>query len=70
MSLQYLYRIPHNTISTIVPKVCSAIYKVLKDEFLLVSIINITRDQIQTQIIILEYIIIYSHNYWFSNKFY
>ena len=40
-SLQYLYRIPNNTISIIVPKMCSAIYKVLKDDFLSVRFKNI-----------------------------
>lgn len=30
MSLQYLFRIPQPTISTIIPEVCDAIYKVLQ----------------------------------------
>ncbi|XP_063923528.1 uncharacterized protein LOC135137732 [Zophobas morio] len=33
-SLMYLFRIPANTISTIIPEVCQAIYNVLKDEYL------------------------------------
>lgn len=33
-SLEYLFRIPHNTISTIIPEVLDAIYKVLVDEYL------------------------------------
>lgn len=33
-SLQYVFRIPQNTISTIIPEVCSAIYSVLKDDYL------------------------------------
>lgn len=33
-SLQYLFRIPANTISAIVPEVLDAIYKVLVDEYL------------------------------------
>lgn len=36
-SLQYLFRIPQSTISTIVPEVCDAIYEVLKDQFLKVN---------------------------------
>lgn len=36
MSLMYLFRIPANTISVIIPEVC-AIYSVLKDEFLKVN---------------------------------
>lgn len=34
MSLQYLFRIPQSTISTIIPEVCSAIYEVLKNDYL------------------------------------
>lgn len=34
MSLQYLFRIPQTTISTIIPEVCDAIYKVLLPDFL------------------------------------
>lgn len=34
-SLMYLFRIPVCTISRIIPEVCSAIYNVLKEEFLL-----------------------------------
>lgn len=33
-SLQYVFRIPHNTISTIVPEVFDAIFTVLKDEYM------------------------------------
>lgn len=33
-SLAILFRIPHNSISTIVPEVCDAIYTVLKDKYL------------------------------------
>nr|CAH7714623.1 unnamed protein product [Callosobruchus chinensis]CAH7726808.1 unnamed protein product [Callosobruchus chinensis] len=33
-SLMYLFRVPANTISLIIPEVCQAIYDVLKDEFL------------------------------------
>lgn len=33
-SLEYLFRIPHNTISSIIPDVLDAIYKVLVDEYL------------------------------------
>lgn len=36
-SLMYLFRIPANTISNIVPEVCDAIYSVLKDEFMKVN---------------------------------
>lgn len=36
-SLMYLFRIPANTISIIIPEVCDAIYSVLKDEFLKVN---------------------------------
>lgn len=39
-SLQYIFRIPQSTISTIVPEVCDAIYAVLKDEFLKVRKMN------------------------------
>lgn len=38
MSLQYLFRIPQSTISTIIPDVCDAIYKVLMPEFMKVHI--------------------------------
>lgn len=38
-SLQYLFRIPKNTISTIVFEVCDAIYSSLKEEFLKVSVL-------------------------------
>lgn len=34
MSLQYLLRIPQPTISAIVPEVCEAIFKVLKNDYL------------------------------------
>lgn len=33
-SLQFLFRIPHNTISTVIPEVLDAIYKVLVGEYL------------------------------------
>lgn len=33
-SLQYMFRIPHNTISGIIPEVCDAIYKVLQPDYL------------------------------------
>uniref|UniRef100_A0A1I8M9Y5 DDE Tnp4 domain-containing protein n=1 Tax=Musca domestica TaxID=7370 RepID=A0A1I8M9Y5_MUSDO len=33
-SLQFIFRIPHNTISTIIPEVCDAIYKVLQPDYL------------------------------------
>lgn len=33
-SLQYIFRIPHNTISSIIPEVLDAIYKVLVDGYL------------------------------------
>uniref|UniRef100_A0A336LXM2 CSON004584 protein n=1 Tax=Culicoides sonorensis TaxID=179676 RepID=A0A336LXM2_CULSO len=33
-SLQYIFRIPQSTISSIIPEVCDAIYQVLKDEYL------------------------------------
>lgn len=36
-SLMYLFRIPANTISLIIPEVCDAIYSVLKNEFLKVN---------------------------------
>lgn len=36
-SLMYLFRIPANTICTIIPEVCDAIYKVLKDEYMKVN---------------------------------
>ncbi|KAK5647895.1 hypothetical protein RI129_002787 [Pyrocoelia pectoralis] len=43
-SLKYLFGVPANTISLIVPQVCQAIYDVLKDEYLKVNqqIFNIT----------------------------
>lgn len=34
MSLQYLFRIPQTTISTIIPEVCDALYKVLLPDFM------------------------------------
>lgn len=34
ISLQYLFRIPQSTISTIIPEVCDAIYKVLLPDYL------------------------------------
>ena len=37
-SLQYLYRIPKQTISKIVPEVCDAIHTALKEEYLKVSV--------------------------------
>ncbi|XP_075157893.1 uncharacterized protein LOC142231160 [Haematobia irritans] len=37
-SLQYIFRIPHNTISTIIPEVCEAIFKALQPEYLKISI--------------------------------
>lgn len=37
-SLMYLFRIPSNTISVIVPEVCNSIYNVLKDEYMKVGI--------------------------------
>lgn len=33
-SLQYIFRIPHNTISIIIPDVCDALYRVLSPNFL------------------------------------
>nr|CAH7714434.1 unnamed protein product [Callosobruchus chinensis] len=36
-SLMYLFRVPANTISLIIPEVFQAIYDVLKDEFLKVT---------------------------------
>lgn len=33
-SLQYLFRIPQPTISTIVPETCQAIYSVLHEEYM------------------------------------
>lgn len=33
-SLQYVFRIPHNTISGIIPEVCDAIYTVLQPKYL------------------------------------
>lgn len=39
MSLQYTFRIPQCTISSIIPEVCDAIYMVLKEEYMKVSII-------------------------------
>lgn len=36
-SLQYIFRIPQCTISTIIPEVCSAIYNVLKKDYLKVN---------------------------------
>ncbi|XP_053690751.1 uncharacterized protein LOC128739298 [Sabethes cyaneus] len=33
-SLMYLFRIPSNTVSTIIPEVCRAIFNVLKDDFM------------------------------------
>ncbi|KAK4883934.1 hypothetical protein RN001_000205 [Aquatica leii] len=41
-SLMYLFRIPANTISTIIPEVCQAIYDVLKDEYLKCSTVSQT----------------------------
>lgn len=38
-SLQYLFRIPANTISIIIPKVLDAIYKVLVDDYLKVCVL-------------------------------
>lgn len=32
--LQYLFRIPQSTISTIIPEVCDALYKALQPEFM------------------------------------
>lgn len=37
-SLCFLFRIPHNTISKIIPQTCEAIYCVLKETFLKVNI--------------------------------
>lgn len=37
-SLQYLFLIPQTTISRIVPETCDAIYKVLKDKYMKVSL--------------------------------
>lgn len=37
MSLQYLFRIPQPTISTIIPEVVDAIYKVLVDDYIQVK---------------------------------
>lgn len=34
ISLQYLFRIPQSTISTIIPEVCDALYKALQPEFI------------------------------------
>lgn len=42
-SLMYLFRIPANTISIIIPEVCQAIYDVLKDEYLKVRNMTFTR---------------------------
>lgn len=36
-SLMYFFRVPHNTISGIIPETCRAIYSVLCDEYLKVS---------------------------------
>lgn len=36
-SLQYVFRIPHNTISGIIPEVCDALYKVLQPNYLKVT---------------------------------
>lgn len=36
-SLQYVFRIPHNTISGIIPEVCDALYKVLQPNYLKVE---------------------------------
>lgn len=33
-SLMYFFRVPHNTISKIVPETCRAIYTVLRDDYL------------------------------------
>lgn len=33
-SLMYFFRVPHNTISIIIPETCKAIYSVLKDDYL------------------------------------
>lgn len=40
-SLQILFRVPQNTISTIIPEVLDAIYKVLVEDFLKVSFCTI-----------------------------
>uniref|UniRef100_A0A1I8NJI8 Uncharacterized protein n=1 Tax=Musca domestica TaxID=7370 RepID=A0A1I8NJI8_MUSDO len=32
--LQFIFHIPHNTISTTIPEVCDAIYKVLQPDYL------------------------------------
>lgn len=39
-SLMYLFRIPSNTICTIIPEVCDAIYSVLKNDFMKVNTNN------------------------------
>lgn len=41
-SLMFLFRIPANTISTIIPEVCDAIFNVLKDDFMKVNIKDFT----------------------------
>nr|CAH7717953.1 unnamed protein product [Callosobruchus chinensis] len=45
-SLMYLFRVPANTISLIIPEVCQAIYDVLKDEFLKMPTIEANWDNI------------------------
>lgn len=40
-SLQFLFRIPASTISSIIPEVLDAIYKVLKDEYLQVNLLHL-----------------------------
>nr|CAH7732404.1 unnamed protein product [Callosobruchus chinensis] len=46
-SLMYLFRVPANTISLIIPEVCQAIYDVLKDKFLKANWDNIADDFMQ-----------------------
>lgn len=48
-SLQYVFRIPHNTISTIVPEVFDAIFAVLKDEYMKAPSTQEEWNQIATQ---------------------
>ncbi|TMW46857.1 hypothetical protein DOY81_008063 [Sarcophaga bullata] len=39
-SLQYVFRIPHNTISGIIPEVCDALFKVLQPNYLKIPLTN------------------------------